>query len=146
MTMNNYTLVPYADSDHDSYIKCQTDAFKEYIIEYFGAFDIYVMEEHLMLLKSDLFKIVVEGQTAGYVYYKEEANKIAVDVFTLLPEFRGKGLGSLILQDFIKTANKLDKPIVLDTFKSNPAQRFYKRNGFSIVDETYSHYILRYGY
>ena len=144
--MKNYTLVPYTDSDHDSYIKCQTEAFEKYIIEYFGTFDTSVMEEHLMQLKSDLFKILVEGQTAGYVYRKEEANKIVVDVFTLLPEFRGKGLGTLILQDFIETANKLDKPIVLDTFKSNPAKRFYKKNGFSIVDETYSHYVLRYGY
>lgn len=144
--MKNYILVPYTDSDHDNYIKCQMEAFEKYIIEYFGVCDMSVMEGHLEQLKSDLFKIIIEGQTAGYVYYKEEANKIAVDVFTLLPEFRGKGLGSLILQDFIKTANKLDKPIVLDTFKSNPAQRFYKRNGFSIEDETHSHYILRYGY
>ncbi len=144
--MKKYTLVPYKSGDHDSYIKCQMDAYEKYIIEYFGTCDMSVMEEHLMQLQSDLFKIVAEGKTAGYVYYNEEADKIVVDVFTLLPEFRGKGLGTLILQDFIETANRLDKPIVLDTFKSNPAKRFYIRNGFSIVDETYSHYVLRYGY
>jgi len=63
----------------------------------------------------------------------------------LLPEYRNNGLGSLILQDFIKKADELNKQIFLDTFKSNPAKKFYEKNGFVVVDENYSHYILRYG-
>ena len=142
--MKNYKLIPYTDADHDNYIKCQMDAFEKYILEFFGVCDMAVMESHLKLLKPNLLKITVKNQTAGYVYYKEEDAKIIVDVFTLLPEYRNNGLGSSILQDFIKTADKLNKPIILDTFKSNPAKEFYERNGFVVVDENYSHYILRY--
>nr|WP_251614461.1 GNAT family N-acetyltransferase [Pumilibacter muris] len=104
-----------------------------------------IMESHLKQLKPNLLKIAVKNQTAGYVYYKEEDTKIIVDVFTLLPEYRNNGLGSLILQGFIKKADELNKPIFLDTFKSNPAKKFYERNGFVVVDENSSHYILRYG-
>ena len=143
--MKNYELVPYIDADHDNYIKCQIGAFEKYILEFFGVCDMAIMENHLKQLKPNLFKIEVCNQTAGYVYYKEEDAKIAVDVFTLLPEYRNNGLGSLILQDFIKKADELKKPIFLDTFKSNPAKKFYERNGFVVVDENYSHYILRYG-
>ena len=142
--MKNYELVPYTDADHDNYIKCQMDAFAKYILEFFGSCDMAIMESHLKQLKPNLLKITVRNQTAGYVYYKEEGTKIIVDVFTLLPEYRNNGLGSLILQDFIKKADEINKPIFLDTFKSNPAKKFYEKNGFVIVDENHSHYILRY--
>ena len=142
--MKNYELVPYTDADHDNYIKCQMDAFEKYILEFFGSCDMAIMESHLKQLKPNLLKITVRNQTAGYVYYKEEGTKIIVDVFTLLPEYRNNGLGSLILQDFIKKADEINKPIFLDTFKSNPAKKFYERNGFVIVHENHSHYILRY--
>ena len=142
--MKKYELVPYTDADHDNYIKCQMDAFEKYILEFFGSCDMAIMESHLKQLKPNLLKITVRNQTAGYVYYKEEGTKIIVDVFTLLPEYRNNGLGSLILQDFIKKADEINKPIFLDTFKSNPAKKFYEKNGFVIVDENHSHYILRY--
>ncbi len=142
--MKKYELVPYTDADHDNYIKCQMDAFEKYIIEFFGICDMAIMEGHLKQLKPNLFKIIVKHQIAGYVYYKEEDTKIIVDVFTLYSEFRNNGLGTLILQEFIQTSDKLNKPILLDTFKSNPAKGFYERNGFVVVDENYSHYILRY--
>lgn len=143
--MKNYELVPYTDADHDNYIKCQMDAFEKYILEFFGNCDMAIMENHLEQLKPNLLKIVVKNQVVGYVYYKDEDAKIVVDVFTLLPEYRNIGLGSLILQDFIKKADELNKPIYLDTFKSNPAKKFYEKNGFVVVGENYSHYILKYG-
>lgn len=139
-----YKLLSYTDSDHDSYIHCQLDAFTKYIIEFFGACDITIMESHLQILKPYLFKIIVENEIAGYVYFKEESTQITVDVFTLLPNYRNKGLGTIIMQDFIKTADKINKLIVVDTFKTNPAKKFYERNGFQVVDENSSHYILKY--
>lgn len=143
--MKNYELVPYTDADHDNYIKCQMDAFEKYILEFFGNCDMAIMENHLEQLKPNLLKIAVKNQVVGYVYYKEEDAKIVVDVFTLLPEYRNNGLGTLILQDFIKKADELNKPIYLDTFKSNPAKKFYEKNGFVVVGENYSHFILKYG-
>ena len=142
--MNNYKLIPYTDGDHDGYIQCQLDAFTKYIVEFYGVCDVLVMEEHLKILKPHLNKIIVENEIAGYVYYKEESKKLTVDVFTLLPKYRNFGLGTTIIQDFIKTADKKSKSIILDTFKTNPAKKFYQKNGFEIVDENYFHYILQY--
>lgn len=142
--MIKYDLIKYTNADHDNYISCQLEAFTDYIMEFFGKCDISVMENHLQQLKPYLFKIVVDKEVAGYVYYKEEATQITVDVFTLLPNYRNKGLGTIILQDFIKTADKVNKPILLDTFKTNPAKVFYERNGFAVVDENHSHFILKY--
>lgn len=142
--MNNYKLVPYCDSDHDSYIQSQLDAFTKYIIEFFGECDVSIMEGHLKILKPYLFKITVRDEIAGYVYFKEDAKQITVDVFTLLPSYRNKGLGSIIMKDFIGIADRKSKPIILDTFKTNPAKKFYQKNSFEVVDENFSHYILKY--
>ena len=142
--MKKYKLVKYTERDHDDYIKCQVDAFEKYVVEFFGKFKIDAMEKHLKLLKDSLFKIELDRKLAGFVYYKEEESKITVDVFTILPEFRNFGLGSQIIQDFIGNSKKLGKPIFLDTFKTNPAKKFYERHGFKVVDENFSHYILSY--
>ena len=143
--MKEYKLVKYEDKDHDEYIKCQTEAFKKYIIEFFGGFNVDVMEGHLAdILKFDLYKIIVENELAGFIYFKEEDEKITLDVFTILPKFRNCGLGSQILQDFIKLANTKNKTINLDTFKTNPAKVFYERNGFVVTGENNSHFILEY--
>ena len=71
--------------------------------------------------------------------------------FTLFLEYRNNGLGSLILQDFIKKANELNKPIFLDTFKSNPAKNFYEkkwlcrcgRKFLSLHFEIWKSYLIR---
>ncbi len=47
--MKNYELVPYCDSDHDSYIKSQLEAFTKYISEFFGKCDVSIMEGHLKI-------------------------------------------------------------------------------------------------
>ena len=143
--MREYKLVKYEAKDHDEYIKCQTEAFKKYIIEFFGGFNVDVMEGHLEnILKFDLYKIIVENELAGFIYFKEEDEKISLDVFTILPKFRNCGLGSHIIQDFIKLANARNKTIILDTFKTNPAKVFYERNGFVVTGENNSHFILEY--
>ena len=91
----NYLLVPYTNENHDEYIKCQIEAFEDYIIEFFGKFDISVMESHLEKLQKGLFRIVVNEESAGFVYFYEENDKIQVDVFTIYEKFRNCGLGSI---------------------------------------------------
>ena len=139
-----FELKFYEEKDRELYLKMQKDAFEKYVIEFFGQFDQSVMEQHLEKLKSNLFKIIVGKDIAGFVYFKEEEDRIIVDVLCLFPEFRNNGLGSQVMQHFIKQANQLNKPIYLDTFKTNPAKRFYERHGFVVDGENHSHYILKY--
>lgn len=144
--MKDYKLVPYKDTDHDDYIKIQKETYIHYILDFFGVFSIEKMEEDLIRNKLGMKKILYKNKTAGYVYFMEEKDKIQVDVFTLLPEFRNFGLGTQIMSEFTSIANKVNKPIFLATFKTNPAKRFYERNGFVVVGENQSksHFILKY--
>ena len=137
-------LIPFKDEDKELYLKTQIEAFKKYVIEFYGTFDIKIMEDHLSQLKDNLYKIVNDGKECGFVYFKEDRDKIIVDVFCLFKDQRNNGLGSCIMKSFIEKSKKLNKPIFLDTFKTNPAQNFYKKHGFKIVGENHSHYILKY--
>ena len=139
-----FELKLYEEKDRELYLNTQKDAFEKYIIEFFGKFNPSVMQQHLKKLKSNLFKILIEKDIAGFVYFKEEEDRITVDVLCLFPEFRNSGLGSQVLRSFIEQANQLNKPIYLDTFKTNPAKRFYERHGFVVDGENHSHYVLKY--
>ena len=139
-----FKLLPYEEKDKETYLQLQISAFEKYIVEFFGKFDINVMLGHLDKLKDGLLKIVVEDKIAGFVYYKEDEDKITVDVFALFEEYRNYGLGSKVMNSFIEKSIATGKQIVLDTFKTNPARRFYERHGFAVVGENMSHYILSY--
>lgn len=141
-----FELKPYEETDEKVYLDLQQATYEKYVIEFFGVFDIAVTKKHLQILKPHLYKIIFENKLAGFIYFCEEEQKITLDVFTLFPEFRNKGLGSNVMSSFIELSNKTNKPIFLDTFKTNPAKRFYERHGFEVVDENMSHYILKYDY
>ena len=102
------------------------------------------MESHLEKMKSHLFKIMVEKKISGFVYFKEEQDRIIVDVLCVFTEYRNSGLGSKVMKSFINKANQTNKPIYLDTFKTNPAKRFYERHGFVVDGENQSHFIMKY--
>ena len=59
----------------------------------------------------------------------------------LLPEYRGQGIGTDVLNRAIEQHKNQD--IYLKVFKSNPAQNLYKRLGFEIIEETRSHYLMK---
>lgn len=53
----------------------------------------------------------------------------------LLPEFHGRGMGSVMLSDAENLARILgDKTITLNVNRYNPAQKFYSRHGFETVE------------
>lgn len=139
-----FELKLYEEKDRDLYLKLQKEAFEKYVIEFFGKFNPSVMEKHLEKLKANLFKIMVGKDIAGFVYFKEEKDRITVDVLCLFPEFRNSGLGSQVMRSFTEQSKKLNKPIFLDTFKTNPAKRFYERHGFVVDGENHSHFIMKY--
>jgi len=54
----------------------------------------------------------------------------------LLTEFRGKGIGTFILNDLVKKSEKVDKKINIHVEYNNPALKLYERLGFKRTDDT----------
>lgn len=79
--------------------------------------------------------ILLDGRPAGRMLVDEGEHAIMLVDIAVLPEYRGAGIGTQVLQNLLKRAVNARKPVKLQVFKSNPAQRLYERLGFSQVGE-----------
>ena len=119
--------------------------YKNYVEEYFGEWDDNVQIKMFAdIMEKDAkrtYIITIDGKMVGFFSDGEDNEEgYHPNNLCLLPECRGKGIGSDILN---KVLNKhKHKDILLRVFKSNPAQNLYKRMGFEIYDETKSHYLM----
>lgn len=75
--------------------------------------------------------ILFEGQPAGrLILDRSEEGRIALKDIAVLPEFRGKGIGSYLLQTLIDEARAANKSILLHVESFNRASQLYLRLGF----------------
>jgi len=74
--------------------------------------------------------IELEGVPIGRLMVsRAEPAAVLVDI-ALLPEHRGKGIGSGLIRDLIQQCNRDKLPLRLQVLKTNPAQHLYERLGF----------------
>lgn len=92
--------------------------------------------EHLLTVTKDyiekcrVYKLVQNEETIGYYsFFFIDKSTIKLDNMFILPEFIGKGLGKILMNDFLKNAKQsnIDK-ITLDA--EPKAEDFYKKFGF----------------
>ncbi len=83
--------------------------------------------------------IIFNKQDAGRFYTWENDQEIRLIDITLLPPFRGKGIGAFLLQELIKKSDKLQKKISLHVEPSNPVLQLYLRLGFIHVKNNGRH-------
>lgn len=65
-----------------------------------------------------------------------------VDI-SLLPPYRGQGIGTRLVGEFVQRADEAQKPVVLHVEMNNPARRLYERFGFEIEEEVGVYYRMR---
>lgn len=67
---------------------------------------------------------------AGRFYTWEDYDEIRLIDITLLPQFRGRGIGNFLLGELIKRSNRVQKKISLHVDPVNPALQLYLLLGF----------------
>jgi ribosomal protein S18 acetylase RimI-like enzyme len=67
----------------------------------------------------------------GFAYLDERTPELGI---ALLPEYRGRGIGSALLKHLLEVAKNLYPAIALSVAPTNPAIRLYERFGFVTVD------------
>lgn len=89
--------------------------------------------------------IEIDGSFVGFVQYYFAYLYFEVVEIHLLPEFRGKGIGSDILRYLQKLCIAQDRKIRIGCFKENHrAKHLYQKLGFMQTGETDTHFILEY--
>ena len=73
---------------------------------------------------------LLTGAGRGYGHVDDETPELGMAV---LPEYRGRGVGSELLGLLLKSAGAVYRSVCLSVSADNPAVRLYKRAGFELA-------------
>jgi ribosomal protein S18 acetylase RimI-like enzyme len=114
-------IVPWTDEEKDRFLRMQFEAQDRYYREQFRNAEFSVME--------------MGGRPIGRLSVDRRKDEIRIIDIALLPEHRGKGIGSRVMESLLKEAGKAGKPVRIHVEKNNPALRLYKRLGFEKIED-----------
>ncbi len=80
--------------------------------------------------------IEVDGKMAGCIAVTWQPDHLFVEKLYIAPPFQGRGLGAVALKDKTDEAARAGLPTKLSVLTTNPADRFYRREGFVAELET----------
>jgi ribosomal protein S18 acetylase RimI-like enzyme len=87
--------------------------------------------------------ILANGQPAGRLYTLRETAIRILDI-AVLPEFRKRGIGSLLISRLVTEAEETTKAIQIYVEAFNPSLEFFEKRGFSRTAEDGLNYLLEY--
>jgi ribosomal protein S18 acetylase RimI-like enzyme len=79
---------------------------------------------------------MLNGEPVGCLAISIEAESVHIVDIAILKEFRGRGLGSAILNDVLAEATQLGLHVTLSVELGNPARRLYERLGFKEISRS----------
>lgn len=79
---------------------------------------------------AELQIIQVNGEPAGRLFVHRRANEIRIMDIALLPAYRGRGIGTILLEEILAEGARLGKIVTIHVEVFNPALRWYERLGF----------------
>jgi ribosomal protein S18 acetylase RimI-like enzyme len=139
----NPTLRPTTNNDFAFAFEAKKDAMGSHISSRWGWDDKYQLDVHKQRWSEKPWFIVMLGEEAiGTVSIHEQPDFIRFGEFYLLNSFRRKGLGSMILSEFLKGCDRSQRSVRLEYLKWNPVGSLYKRHGFEVVSENEIHYFM----
>jgi ribosomal protein S18 acetylase RimI-like enzyme len=92
------------------------------------------------------FQIVErDGWPVGRLYVDRWEKEIRIVDITLLPEFRGSGLGSTLLRELQEEARSAGKSLTIHVERFNRALQLYQRLGFEQIEDKGVYLLMRWG-
>jgi ribosomal protein S18 acetylase RimI-like enzyme len=82
------------------------------------------------------FDIVMEGGTpVGLLYVARWKDEIRIVDLAVMPEHRGRGIGTALLGNVLAEAEARGQPVTIHVERFNRAMSLYDRLGFVIVED-----------
>ena len=79
--------------------------------------------------------ILLDDAPAGRIYVFYGPSEIRLMDIALLPLHRGLGIGRFVIENLLREAAQLNKPVTLHVERFNPALRLYQRMGFRVIED-----------
>jgi|SRR5579864_126655 len=79
--------------------------------------------------------VIVDAKPVGRLLVQHGAEATILVDISLIPEYRGRGLGTILMGNLLNDCRNSGLPVRLQVLKTNPAQRLYERVGFRRTSE-----------
>jgi ribosomal protein S18 acetylase RimI-like enzyme len=87
--------------------------------------------------------IEVDGERAGRLYVYRGAEDIRIMDIALAPGFRGRGIGTVLLEELMAEARASGRSLSIHVEMQNPARSLYERLGFVPAGEHGIYVLMR---
>jgi ribosomal protein S18 acetylase RimI-like enzyme len=114
-------LVDWDDAQKETFLRAQFDAQDAWYREAYA--------------KASFDVILVDGEPAGRLYLHRGPSEIRIMDIALLPEHRGGGIGTSLLEELSAEADAAGKSLTIHVERMNPALSLYERLGFSVAED-----------
>lgn len=114
-------VVPWDEAQKDAFLRAQFGAQQRW----YG--------EHYERASHEIIR--VDGKAAGRLYVHRGDAEIRIVDITLMPEHRGKGVGTSLLRALLSEADEAGKRLAIHVERLNPALRLYERLGFAVAED-----------
>jgi ribosomal protein S18 acetylase RimI-like enzyme len=113
-------LVPWNDEQKRMFLDMQFHAQKTHYEDFYPDCEFLMIE--------------LEGKSIGRLYLDRGEDDIRITDIALLPEYRGRGIGRMLLEEILEEGRNTRKRVTIHVEHDNPALRLYERLGFRHVD------------
>jgi len=114
-------VVDWTEAQKQAFLQSQFAAQRRHYLTHYAGAERMVVEER--------------GVACGRIYLDRTPAKLHVVDLSLLPEWRGRGIGTALLKEVLAEAGAAGKRAGIAVEKFNPAQRLYRRLGFRDVED-----------
>ena len=131
-----WRFAPVSEADFEPLLALRIDVMREHLERVFR----YQPERARRIFREHfdepgLRLILVDGERAGCVGFRNSEGEIKIDSFYLARRHHNRGLGAAILKVLLAEADALGLPVRLEVLHGSPAGRFYERHGFAKLAE-----------
>ncbi len=142
----NIELIPATEKDREFFRKTHHLAYRQ-VIESMFKWD---EKEQAIFADRDFDErnphiIIFDKQYSGVVGWQDKSEYIWFGPIFILPQYQNKGIGSLLVKQFMDKADSQNLPLRLQTLRKNErAKVFYKKLGFKVIDYNNIHWQMEY--
>jgi ribosomal protein S18 acetylase RimI-like enzyme len=112
--------VPWTDDQKRQFLDMQFIAQKQHYGQYYPDCEFLVIE--------------LDQTPIGRLYIDRADEDIRITDIALLPEFRGRGIGRMLMEEILEEGRAARKRVTIHVEHDNPARHLYDRLGFRHVD------------
>lgn len=141
----HYLLVPALPADYVWLENLRREVYQELFQLTWGGWDEERHQRHFAdcLANGSIQLMVVDGEQAGMLQLHETDDSLEIGEIQIGANKRSLGLGSQVIRDLLARAQAENKSVKLSVgLKNEKALRLYQRLGFTITEQSETHFHL----